>query len=212
VYGYSELTSITSGQLYGDNFQETGGVVPPPPELSPFEGTIGTQIIITGTGFGSKKGKVYLDSAALKIAKGDWSDTRIVGTISKVPLPAGSYPAPFEIVVKTKHKPPKYLKPTDSFVIRNPWINSYSSMDTKPGTEVKVVGTFFGGKKGKVYLVSQSNSEKKKSCKVTYWYMDPTDGTNSQVKFMIPKVEPGSYWLYISNKVGNSPEVPFQVN
>ena len=72
---------------------------------------------------------------------------------------------------------------------------------------------FFGGKKGKVYLVSQTGSNKPKSCKVTYWYMDPTDGTNSQIKFMIPKVEPGSYWLYISNKAGNSPiDVPFQVD
>jgi hypothetical protein len=213
VYGYSELVSITSGQLYGDNFQETGGVVPPPPELSPYEGTIGTQITITGSGFGSKKGKVLLDSAALKIAKGDWSDTRIVGTVRKVPLPAGSYPAPFEIVVKTKHKPPKYLKPTDSFVIRNPGINSYSSANTNPGTEVTVDGTFFGGKKGKVYLVSQADPNKPKSCKVTYWYMDPADGTNSQIKFLVPKVDPGSYWLYVSNKAGNSPiDEPFQVD
>jgi len=211
VYGYSELTSITSGQLYGDNFQETGGVVPPPPELSPYEGTIGTEITITGSRFGSKKGKVYLDSAALKIAKGDWSDTRIVGTISKVPLPAGSYPALFEIVVKTKHKPPKYLSPIDPFTIRNPNISQHSPASGSPGTEVTVNGTFFGGKKGKVYLVSQSSPEKKKSCKVTYWYMDPTDGTNSEIKFMVPKVDPGSYWLYVSNKAGNSPYVLFQV-
>ena len=219
VYGYSELVSITSGQLYGDNFQETGGVVPPPPELSPYEGTIGTQITITGSGFGSKKGKVLLDhlgsSAALKIAKGDWSDTRIVGTISKVPLPAGSYPAPFEIVVKTKHKPPKLLKPTDPFVIRNPYISQHSPASGSPGTEVTVNGTFFGGKKGKVFLVSQAAvpNAKPKSSKVTYWYMDSADATNSQIKFLVPKVDPGSYWLYISNKVGNSPkDVPYVVN
>jgi hypothetical protein len=43
--------------------------------------------------------------------------------------------------------------------------------------------------------------------------MDATDGTNSQIKFIVPKVEPGSYWLYISNKAGSSPiDVPFQIN
>jgi hypothetical protein len=213
VYGYSEFTAITSGQLYGDNFQETNGVAPPPPESSLYEGTIGTEITITGSGFGSKKGKVLLDhlgsSAALKIAKDGWSDTRIVGTISKVPLPVGSYPAPFEIVVQTKHKPPKYLSPTDPFTVRTPWISSYSLSNT----EVTVNGRFFGGKKGKVYLVSQAGSNKPKSCKVTYWYMEPTNGMNSQIKFIVPKVDPGSYWLYVSNKVGNSPiDVPFQVD
>lgn len=212
VYGYSEITSITSGQLYGDNFQETGGVVPPPPELSTFEGTIGTQIIITGSRFGSKKGKVLLDSTALKIVKGDWSDNRIVGTIRKVPLPAGSYPSAFEIVVKTKDKPPMYLSPTNTFTIQNPFISQHSPASGIPGTEVTVDGRFFGVKKGKVYLLSQSDlNAKPKICKVSYWYMDPTDGTKSQLKFPVPNVDPGSYWLYVSNKVGKSTMVPYQV-
>ena len=209
VYGYSELTAITSGQLFGDNFQETNGVAPPPPELSVFEGTIGTQITITGSGFGSKKGKVLLDplgsSVALKIAKDGWSDSRIVGTISKVPLPAGSYPASFDIVVQTKDKPPKKLSPTDPFTIRNPYITQHSPASGSPGTEVTVSGTFFGGKKGKVYLVGQTSGQQK-SCKVTSWSMN-------EIKFLVPKVDKGSYWLYISNKVGNSPiDVPYVVN
>ena len=97
--------------------------------------------------------------------------------------------------------------------MRNPRISSYSLSNTHPGAEVTVDGFFFGGKKGKVYLVSETGSNKPKSCKVTYWYMDPTDGMNSQIKFKIPKVEPGSYWLYISNKAGSSPiDVPFRVD
>lgn len=205
VYGYSDSTIVRAGEIYGDNFQETGGVAPPPPELSAYEGTLGTQIIITGTGFGSKKGKVLLGSTVLKIAKGDWSDTRIVGTISKVPLPAGSYPSSFEIVVQTKDKPPKYLKPTDPFTVRNPWISSHSPASGNPGTEVTVNGTFFGAKKGKVYLESQSDGAKK-NCKVTSWAMN-------EIKFIVPKADVGSYWLYISNKVGtNPPGVPYVVN
>jgi hypothetical protein len=210
IYGYSELIGIKPGQLFGDNFQETGGVAPPPPESSLYEGTIGTQITITGSGFGSKKGKVLLEdhlgsSAALKIAKDGWSDTSIVGTISKVPLPAGSYPASFDIVVQTKDKPPKKLSPTDPFTIRNPYITQHSPASGSPGTEVTVSGTFFGGKKGKVYLVGQTSGQQK-SCKVTSWSMN-------EIKFLVPKVDKGSYWLYISNKVGNSPiDVPYVVN
>ena len=76
------------------------------------EGTTGTQIRITGSDFGLKKGKVLLGAGGktkLKIAKGDWTDDTIIGTVSKVPLPAGSYPAPFEVMIQTKHKPPQSL-------------------------------------------------------------------------------------------------------
>ena len=148
---------------------------------------------------------MLLGSAALKIAKDGWSDTRIVGTISKVPLPAGSYPAPFEIIVQTKDKPPKSLSVTDPFVIRNPYISQHSPASGSPGTEVTVSGTFFGGKKGKVYLVGRTSGQQK-SCKVISWSMN-------EIKFLVPKVDKGNYWLYISNKVGNSPiDVPYVVN
>jgi len=170
-----------------------------------FEGTIGTQITITGSGFGDKKGKVLIGGVAAKIAKDGWADDRIIALLTKVPPPGG----PYDITINLKSKPPVSIPLEDAFTVRTPRINSYSLTNT----EVTVNGVFFGGKKGKVYLVSQTGSIKPKSCKVTYWYMDPTDGTNSQIKFMIPKVEPGSYWMYISNKAGNSPiDVPFQVN
>jgi hypothetical protein len=97
---------------------------------------------------------------------------------------------------------------TDPFVIRNPYISQPSSPASgSPGTDVTVSGTFFGGKKGKVYLMSQAApNPKPKSCKVTSWSMN-------EIKFLVPKVDKGSYWLYISNKVGSSPiDVPFQVD
>jgi uncharacterized repeat protein (TIGR02543 family) len=180
-----------------------------PTELLPAEGTIGTQITITGSGFGDKKGKVLIGGVATKIAKDGWADDRIIALLTKVPPPGG----PYDITINLKSKPPVSIPLEDAFTVRNPRISSYSLSNTHPGAEVTVDGFFFGGKKGKVYLVSETGSNKPKSCKVTYWYMDPTDGMNSQIKFMIPKVEPGSYWLYISNKVGNSPkDVPYVVN
>ena len=170
-----------------------------------FEGTIGTQLTITGAGFGDKKGKVLIGSVATKVTS--WTDTLITGTVKKVPLPVG----PYDVSITTKTKETFTLE--DAFTVRTPLISSYSLSNTHPGAEVTVDGFFFGGKKGKVYLVSETGSIKPKSCKVTYWYMDPTDGMNSQIKFMIPKVEPGSYWLYISNKAGSSPiDVPFRVD
>jgi hypothetical protein len=188
-----------------------------PSEPFVIEGTIGTQVTLTGSGFGEKKGKVLIGDVAskkakvLKIAKDGWHDDQIICTVTK--LPEGPYTAPFDVTIITKSKPPVSIPLEDAFTVRNPRISSYSLANTHPGAEVTVDGTFFGGKKGKVYLVSETGSNKPKSCKVTYWYMDPTDGTNSQIKFMIPKVEPGSYWLYISNKVGSSPiDVPFRVD
>jgi hypothetical protein len=211
LFGYSDGVLVTSGEIYGDNFLETGGLALPPPGLSVKEGTIGTEITITGSNFGSKKGKVLLGTASLKIAKGGWSGDTIIGTVKKVPLPAGSYPAMFDVTIQTKNKPPDSFVLTDAFTVTNPWISSHSPASGSPGTEVTVHGTFFGGKKGKVYLEGQGNGQRK-NCKVTSWTMSPTDGT-SVIKFIVPKVDAGNYWLYVSNKVGaNPPGVPYQVN
>ena len=57
LFGYSDGVLVTSGEIYGDNFQETGGIPLGPTELSVPEGTYGTQITITGSGFGTKKGE-----------------------------------------------------------------------------------------------------------------------------------------------------------
>ena len=118
------------------------------------EGTTGTEITITGADFGIKKGKVLLGpdgKTKLKIAKGGWTDDTIIGTVSKVPLPAGSYPAPFEVMIQTKHKPPQSLIATDTFTVTNPVVDTVP-LSGDIGTEIEITGRFFGAKKGKVYL------------------------------------------------------------
>jgi hypothetical protein len=73
--------------------------------------------------------------------------------------------------------------------------------------EITIYGNFFGIKKGKVYLeYKDSNGQtKKKNCKVTYWYMNPTTGA-SELKFFVPKLSnsfPASaYPLKVDNKIG----------
>jgi hypothetical protein len=207
VFGYSERISVTSGEMYGDNFQELGGITPPPPELSGPIGTTGTEITITGSGFGSKKGKVLLGAGGktkLKIAKDGWRDDRIIGTVSKVPLAAGSYPAPFEVMIQTKNKPPQSLVATDTFTVTNPVIDTVP-LSGDIGTEIVITGRFFGAKKGKVYLeYLDGGVTKKKNCKVMSWSMTPATG-DSTVRFIVPTLPTDVYPLYVSNKkVGTS--------
>jgi hypothetical protein len=205
IFGYSTGIAVTSGEIYGDNFQETGGVPIPPTELVANEGTTGTEITITGADFGTKKGKVLLGpdgKTKLKIAKGGWTDDTIIGTVSKVPLPAGSYPAPFEVKIQTKHKPPQSLIATDTFTVTNPVIDN-EPFNGEPGLETEITGRFFGAKKGKVYLYNQV-AGKMQNCKVKYWNMDKLTGASS-VRFVVPNLPNGLYPLYVVNKkVGSS--------
>jgi hypothetical protein len=207
IFGYSTGIAVTSGEIYGDNFQETGGVPIPPTELVANEGTTGTEITITGADFGTKKGKVLLGpdgKTKLKIAKDGWRDDRIVGTVSKVPLPAGLYPAPFEVKIQTKHKPPQSFIATDTFTVTNPVIDTVP-LSGDIGDEIEITGRFFGAKRGKVYLeYLDGGVTKKKNCKVTSWSMTPATG-DSTVRFIVPTLPTDVYPLYVSNKkVGTS--------
>ena len=73
----------------------------------------------------------------------------------------------------------------------------------------------FGTKKGKVSIEGQSKGKAKiVNCKVTFWDMNPTTGV-SELRFLVPKVlDPGTYPLTVTNKVGPSavvqpPRSPF---
>ena len=65
---------------------------------------------------------------------------------------------------------------------------------------------FFGVKKGKVYI-EDTATEKKKTCKVTSWSMNPTNG-ESTLTFVVPKLpkglNPGAYTLKVTNKIGTA--------
>jgi hypothetical protein len=197
VYGYSDHMTITSGQLFGDNFVESGGVVPPPPQ--PPEGTIGTEITMNGSSFGTKKGKVLIDSVPAKVLT--WADGTITCSVTKVPLPPGAYavtinPQPY------KTHPPLIL--TSGFVVKNPEIVLVSPDHGIPGAEVIITGSFFSTKKGKVYLEYLDKGHiKKKNCKVTSWYMNPANGA-SEIRFIVPKLNSGDYTLKVTNKVGTA--------
>jgi hypothetical protein len=170
-----------------------------PPEISPKEGTIGTELTIGGSGFGTKKGKLLINGIAAKIAKDGWAPNQIISTISTIPLPV-DVAHPVSVVV---NKVSILLDGT--FTVRMPVLDELLVSTGIPGIPITVTGKFFGTKKGKVYLEDPA-SGKKKRCKVTYWYMNPANG-NSTLTFEVPKLPKGlstgvAYPLKVANKVG----------
>jgi subtilisin family serine protease len=161
--------------------------------------TVGSDIAITGFDFGDKKGKVLIGEVAAKIIS--WTDTLITGTVKKIPLPAGIYNAS----ITSKAMGTKNID--NAFTVKNPELDPMAHISHWPGDEIIVTGNFFGIKKGKVYLeYKDSNGQtKKKNCKVTYWYMNPTNGA-SELRFVVPKLSnsfpAGTYPLKVDNKIG----------
>ncbi len=154
--------------------------------VHPKEGTQGSEISITGTGFGLKKGKVLLGNAALKVL--EWSDSTIRCLLTKV-APTGTYPITIA---------PKGLSPIveeEAFAVRGPVITEVLPEEGSTGDEVVVRGLYFGSKKGKILLGT-------KSCKVLSWTMESDTG-EGEVRFLVPKgLLPGAYDLKLMAKTG----------
>jgi uncharacterized repeat protein (TIGR02543 family) len=170
------------------------------PQLSVNEGSIGTELTINGSGFGTKKGKILIGGIATKIARGDWATTKIICTIKKPPLPV-DIASPVSVVVNNVSRP---LEGT--FTVRDPVLDNLLVSSGKYPDEITVKGKFFGTKKGKVYL--EGPSGKKKTCRVTNWNMIPSTG-ESELRFLVPKPSRSfpagsSYPLKVANKIGTA--------
>jgi hypothetical protein len=155
--------------------------------VNPSEGTIGTEIVITGSGYGSRKGKVLVGTASLKIL--EWTDTRIRGLLSKA-LPPDTY----DVTIR----PPKAsaIVLWDSFTVSAPAINYVDPTSGEAGDTITISGYLFGTKKGKVTLGG-------KSCKVTSWTMSGVYGF-SEIVFIVPKgLTSGTKDLRVINGVGS---------
>ncbi len=191
------------GDRNGSAICDMGAYEVMPVELSSFEGTIGTQIMLTGADFGIKKGKVLLGTVPAKIATDGWQTDSITCTVTKVPLPPGS----FDITIKPQpYKDVLPIRLTNAFTVVNPEIDSGSAdQHGAPGAEITLEGRFFSTKKGKVYIeYEQGGATKKKNCSVRYWYMDPVSGV-SELRFVVPNgLNPATYTLRVTNKVGST--------
>ena len=103
--------------------------------VTPSSGAEGSQILITGTGFGSTQGSSTITLAGYNAPVTSWSDTQIVAS---VPLPAGS--GVIRITVSGIAS-----QPSVNFTVNRPQITSVSPSSGGSGTQVTVNGSNFGG-------------------------------------------------------------------
>jgi parallel beta-helix repeat protein len=168
--------------------------------VSPTEGTIGTRITITGSGFGDKKGKVLINGIAAKIAKGDWSENQIICTIKKPPFFV-DVAHPVYVVVN------RVSIPLDgTFALKNHVLDDLVDSSGAYPETITVTGKFFSTRKGKVYLYDPV-TEKKKNLRVMDWKMNETTGV-SELTFLVPKPSKrfpaGPYQLKVVNRIGTA--------
>jgi len=150
--------------------------------INPSEGTYGTKVTITGSGFGTKPGKVLIGTMALKIE--NWVNDTIRGILLKVLLPG-----PYDVTIKPKE--PKGVLPIiekNFFTVRGAEIQEVEKAEGSAWDQVTVKGKFFGNKTGKVYLEYEAGvSVVRKACKAIIWKMDQTSG-ESEIVFVVPKI------------------------
>ncbi|MGD0918767.1 MAG: IPT/TIG domain-containing protein, partial [Thermodesulfobacteriota bacterium] len=188
LYGVHFTSSSEGWAVGGDSTNKTGVLLRfLSSPISPDEETIGTEITITGSGYGTTKGKVLVGTAALKIL--EWTDSTIRGLLSKALLPDT-----YDITIQPKGASPIVLP--GSFTVKPPQIDSMSSSSGSDGDNIAIYGSFFGTKKGKVTLGG-------KKCKVISWAMDSKTG-ESEIKFLVPKgLSLGTKELKVINSVGS---------
>jgi hypothetical protein len=119
--------------------------------VSPSEGTVGTEITITGTELGTKPPLVKLKlhgsttgkTIPLKLAK-PFDGTTIKATVLKL------QPGVYDMIVTPNRGTPITIE--NAFTGRAPLIDSLSSEKIAPGDVVDIFGTFFGTKRGRVTI------------------------------------------------------------
>jgi YD repeat-containing protein len=149
--------------------------------IYPSEGTYGTELMMTGSGFGSKKGKVLMGGTSLSVL--EWADHLVRLRLTKV-LPLGLHDV---MVQPAEPKGAPSVVKREGFIVRPPEIHFIEEEEGTAYDEITIKGKLFGTKKGKVYL---KYGEDSKSCKVTKWWMDPVTN-ESEIFFIVPKMLPG---------------------
>ena len=163
--------------------------------------TIGTEITITGSDFGAKKGKVLIGDVATKIAKSGWTDDAITTTVNKIPSES---PGIFALTIIPGSNGVAPIPLDDAIVVKNPEIDPLSDNHRVAKANIVINGRFFGTRKPKVYLeyTDKHGRAREKKCKVTSWAMDSNTGV-SRITFRLPRsLEPKDYQLKVVNKVG----------
>jgi len=182
------------------------------------EGTIGTRIVIADTGFGTGKGKVSLGGRSCKVL--EWADESITCAITKA-----LSPGPYDVVVQPKDAAP--ITYEGAFTVMAPEITSVDP-GSAPFRDIEITGSYFGTKKGDVYLIDPMSGRKKicrireeevdddwgnegkvevykKKCRIKAWTMDPTTGASAVTVTVRRRLRAGTTWgLEVVNRVGSA--------
>jgi hypothetical protein len=209
VGGYMYIKYGTSQVGYAANyvvFQAT-----PSAKVAPSEGTVGSRVRVTGSGFGDAKPKLYLEY--FNAAKGttvkrfftplEWSPTSILAAW-QAKLGAGTYG------MHLQPTSPEGAAPLDlgPFTIASPIIAEVLPAAGTAGDVITVLGRYFSTAK-KTLSLQNPVTLKAKKIKGGTWFMDPETG-DSSVQFVVPARPPGQYNLTIRNRVGTA-SIPFTV-
>jgi len=178
-----------------------------PSSYADYQGTIGTRFTIGGESFGDFKSKVYLLNGTKKAyAKVEyWSDTSIT-CLWTTKISPGTYP----IFVQPKGKGVPPIS-AGNFTIMQPIIDEITPNNGIAGDTITINGWYFTNKKPKVYF-EDPNTNKRKSCKVISFSMDPQTGS-STLQLVIPKWGLENYNLILITTIGQATvKFPFQGN
>jgi hypothetical protein len=171
------------------------------------EGTIGTTFTITGSDFGIKKPKVYIEyekrpgvfkKAYAKVKT--WSATSIT-CIWTATLSSGIYNVWVTPNIKKSHP-----MSVGTFTLMAPIIDGVTPEILSPGLTVTIDGKFFTNKKPAIYL-KDTGSQKRYICKVLSFEMAPSTGISS-LHFLVPKVISGKYEIVLKTKIGETSFTP----
>ncbi len=156
--------------------------------VDPNQGTIGTALTISGSGFGAKQGTVFIGPEPAQVAA--WSDTQIQCLV-KVPMP----PETYDLKVNPQGKSPPVIM-LGAFSIMPPSVYPSRTRPAfvSPGQEITLSGTFFGSGGLKKVEVENLQGEKRQ-CHIVDWAMD-------SITFQLPKGILGLFHLAVTNGVG----------
>lgn len=158
------------------------------PTINSTQFGLGTNVTISGLGFGGNKGKgqVLIGNKAAKIIS--WSDTAIV-------FKAPSLKAKTGYILKVKNNKGKSISVNSPRIeILAPTLSSLSSDSAIKGDIITIMGKDFGVIKPKIYLQGNKKS-----------IISALSGnTDNSVQVKIPKLLAGAYLISLTNSAGNS--------
>lgn len=163
--------------------------------ISPTSGGPGTQVTISGRSFGTVQGNSILSYSGATISVISWSETQIVATIPTGAAGNGTFQVTVNGVTSN---------PSTQFSLSNPIISSISPSSGGPGTQVTILGQFFGSSQGTSTVAFNGQR-----AQVLSW-------TNSQVVCLAPSptnTQPGGMAVIITvDGVRPSNSVSFTVS